>query len=117
MTTTGEKLTLLAEIIRISVKGASESEISEELSLTPAQATRYIRFLKSKKLVVRIEDGDYFPSEKGLAYLATFDSAADLVDIDEPSACYAGSRQPAPRQGVRWDKAEIAARMREIIER
>ena len=116
MTTSGDKLTLLAEMIRISIKGATEGEISRELSLTPRQTGRYLHFLKSKKLVVLVDGSAYFPSEKGLAYLATFDEAADLVDLDEPEGYYSGSRASG-NVGVYWDKAEIAARMREIIER
>ena len=115
MTTAGEKLTLLAEIIRISIKGATESEISGELSLSSKQAGRYLRFLRAKKMLTCIDDGEYFPSEKGLAYLSTFDEAADLDDLDEPEGYYSGTQSAC--RGIYWDKAEIAARMREIIER
>ena len=117
MLSTGERLTLLAEIIRVSTKGATEAEISDELSLSARQTVTYIRFLKGKNLVVMVEDGDYFPSEKGLAYLATYDEAADLVDIDEPQGFYSGKKAAAPFKGVYWDRAELAARMREIIGR
>lgn len=115
--TTGEKLTLLAEIIRVSVRGATEREISDELSITPKQAGRYLRFLKSKNLVVNVDQGEYFPSERGLAYLSTYDEAADLVDIDEPKGYYSGMKPSGRNVSVYWDKSEIAARMREIIER
>ncbi len=116
MITTGEKMTLLAEIIRISVRGATESEISDELSLSLKQTGTYIRFLKSKKLVV-IVDGDYFPSERGLSYLSTYDEAADLVHLEEPAGYYSGKKSAGVNKGIYWDKSEIAARMREIIER
>jgi hypothetical protein len=117
MTTTGEKLTLLAEIIRVSTKGATEAEISNELSLSSGQAITYIRFLKSKKLLIQVDGNDFFPSHKGLAYLSTYDEAADLVDIDEPAAYFSGSRASGVHKTLSWDKTEIAARMREIIER
>jgi winged helix-turn-helix protein len=117
LTTTGEKLTLLAEILRVSIKGATEAEISEELSLSDKQTLQYLRFLKAKRFVVHIQDGGYFPSEKGLAYLATYDAAADLVDLDEPTGYYSGAKPNAPHAEVYWDREEIAARMREIIGR
>lgn len=117
MTTAGEKLTLLAEIIRVSTKGATEAEISSELSLSSKQTGTYIRFLKAKRLIVFVDGCDYFPSEKGLAYLATYDEAADLVDLDGPTGYYSGGTAAGAHRGVYWDKAEIAARMREIIER
>ncbi len=116
MTTTGEKLTLLAEIIRVSVKGATEKQISEELSLSPEQSVPYLRFLRTRKMIILVDDLEYFPSEKGLAYLATYDEASDLINIDEPKGYYSGSKPASPR-GVYWDKTEIIARMREIIER
>ncbi len=113
---TGEKLTVLAEIIRVSTKGATEAEISKELSLSARQAGTYIRFLKGKKLLVLVDDGDYFPSEKGLAYLATYDEASDLVDLEEPKG-YCSGKGPSGGKGIYWDKAELAARMRDIIDR
>ncbi len=116
MMSAGEKLRLLAEIIRLSTKGATEAEISNELSLSARQASTYIRFLRGKKLLVLVDDGDYFPSEKGLAYLATYDEAAELVDVDEPKGYFSGKR-PSSGKGISWDKAELAARMRDIIER
>ncbi len=110
-------MTLLAEILRVSTKGATEAEISNELSLSAKQTGTYVRFLKSKKLLVMIDDGDYFPSERGLAYLATYDEAADLVHVEEPKGYYSGRKAAGPNRGVYWDKAELAARMRDIIER
>lgn len=117
MTTTGEKVTLLAEIIRVSIKGATKAEISEELSLTSDQADVYMRFLKARKMLVVLDGHDYFPSEKGLAYLATYDDAADLVDVDGPQSCYSGAKPRGVHSGVYWDKAELVSRMREIIDR
>ncbi len=117
MTTTGEKLTLLAEIIRVAVKGATDGEISDELSLSVKQTGTYVRFLKAKKLLVHLDNHEYFPSERGLAFLATYDEAADLADVDSPSGSYSGSKPSSPNKGVYWDKSEIAARMREIIEK
>ena len=38
MTTNGEKMTLLAEIIRLSTKGATGASITAALSLSTAQA-------------------------------------------------------------------------------
>ncbi len=116
MTTTGEKLTLLAEIIRVAVRGATEGEISHELSLPVRQTGAYIRFLKAKKLLVHVDNHEYFPSERGLAYLATYDEAAELADVDPPSGYYSGSKPSSPK-AIHWDKSEIAARMREIIEK
>jgi hypothetical protein len=117
MTTAGEKLTLLAEIIRVSTKGATEAEISEELSLTSRQAGIYIQFLKSKRLLVLLDHRDYFPSDKGLVFLATYDEAADLVDIDGPEGFYSGSKSTDRHGSVYWNKTELAAKMREIIEK
>jgi len=117
LTTTGEKLTLLAEIIRISIKGATGPEISSELSLSSEQTDRYLRFLQAKRLVTVLDGSSYFPSEKGLSYLSTFDEAADLVDLEEPEKPPAEGRSSRQSRGIRWDKAEIAARMRDIIER
>lgn len=114
MTATGEKMTLLAEIIRISVKGATESEIGEELSLSPSETETYLRFLMSRRLVTMVDGGDYFPSQKGLAYLSTYDDAADMVDLEGPHGFYSGAKSQA---GVYWDRAELAARMRDIIGR
>jgi hypothetical protein len=113
--TTGDKLTLLAEMIRVAIKGATEAEFSDELSLTSRQAVKYLHFLRSKKLVVLVDDVAYFPSQRGLAYLATYDEAADLVDIDEPSGYYSATKRSL-NNGIYWDKEEIGARMREIIE-
>ncbi len=117
MMSTGEKLTLLAEIIRVSTKGATENEISGELSLGACQAGSYIRFLKERKLLVLVDGDDYFPTEKGLAYLATYDEAAELVDIEEPGENRPGKVAPRRPRGVYWDKAELAAKMRDIIDR
>ncbi len=64
MTSTGDKLPLLAEIIRISTKRATEAEISNELSLSASQAGAYVRFLRGKRLLVLVDDGDYFPARK-----------------------------------------------------
>lgn len=115
MTTTGEKVTLLAEIIRISVRGATRAEISEELSLSPAQAGSYLAFLKDRRLLVLVDRRDYFPSEKGLAYLSTYDEAAELIDVDGPEGFYSGAK---PTGGHKyWDRTELAARMRDIIEK
>ncbi len=117
MTSTGDKFTLLAEIIRVSTKGATEAEISNELSLSASQAGAYVRFLKGKRLLVLVEDGDYFPSEKGLAYLATYDEASDLADIEEKRGHASGKKPSGSDKGLYWDRAELAARMREIIDR
>jgi hypothetical protein len=117
LTTNGEKMTLLAEVIRVAVKGATEAEISEELSLSPVQAGTYLRFLKSRKLVVLLDHRDYFPSEKGLMYLALYDDAADLADVDAPQGYYSGTRAQGDNGGVYWNKGELAERMRDIIER
>ena len=116
MTTNGEKMTLLAEIIRVAAKGATASEISDELSLTSAQAGSYLRFLKVRKLVVFLDQKEYFPSEKGLAYLTLYDDAADLIDVDSTEGSYSGARSRSPR-GVYWDKEELASKMKDIIER
>ena len=117
MTTTGEKLTLLAEIVRVSIKGATVEEISEELSLSTAQTLSYLHFLRGRKLIVLVDKRDYFPTQKGLAYLSTFDDAADLADVDGPSGFYSGASPQGPSQSVYWVKAELAARMRDIIDR
>ncbi|MDE1853525.1 MAG: hypothetical protein KGI38_07245 [Thaumarchaeota archaeon] len=117
MTTAGEKVTLLAEIIRVSAKGATAAEITNELSLSPQQTGIYLRFLKSKRFLVAVDDGDYFPSEKGLAYLATYDEAYDLIDVDEPTGYYSGKKPAYGHETKYWDRAEVAARMREIIDR
>jgi orotate phosphoribosyltransferase-like protein len=53
-------MTLLAEIIRVSTRGATEAEISNELSLSPSQARVYTCFLRSKKLLVLVDTDDYF---------------------------------------------------------
>lgn len=115
MTTNGEKVTLLAEILRVSIRGATAAEISDELALSPGQARAYIRFLKARSLLVQLDRRDYFPSEKGLAYLASFDEASELVDLEPPQVSSSGVQ--GANGGVYWDKAELAARMREIIGR
>ena len=115
MTTNGEKMTLLAEIIRLSTKGATGAEITEELSLSTAQAETYLRFLKSRRLIMPCEHGEFFPSEKGLAYLALYDGAADLADVDPPRL--RPSDWHGPDGGLSWDRAELASRMMDIIER
>ena len=116
MTTNGEKMTLLAEIIRVSTKGATEAEILDELSLSAAQAGAYLRFLKARKMIVLLDHVEYFPSERGLAYLALYDDAAGLVDVDSPQGFCSGKLQ-GPNGGACWNKAELASRMRDIIER
>ena len=116
MMSTGDKMTLLAEIIRVSIRGATEGQISDELSLAASQAGTYIRFLKARKLLVLVDDGDYSPSERGLAFLATYDAAADLVDIEE-SRSEESAKRPGANKGVCWDRSELAARMRDIIDK
>ena len=116
MTTNGEKVTLLAEIIRVSGRGATAAEISEELSLASIQAEAYIRLLKARGLLVLVDHKDYFPTQKGLAYLALYDDASDLADVDSPQAFCSGKPENM-HNGVYWDRAELAARMREIIDR
>lgn len=117
MTTTGEKLMLLAEIIRVSTKGATQAEISEELSLTTEQTITYVRFLKSRRLLVQVPGSEYFPTAKGLSYLSNHDDVADLVDLEGPDAYYSGEKSGGNHAGVCWDKRELAARLREIIDR
>ncbi len=109
MTTNGEKITLLAEIIRVSSKGATEAEISVELSLSAAQAEAYLGFLKARKMIVLLDHIDHFPSEKGLAYLALY-GAAGLVDVDSLREFY--SKSQGPNDGAYRNKAELALRMR-----
>jgi Winged helix-turn-helix len=116
VTTNGEKITLLAEIIRVSTKGATKAEISDELSLSSPQLEAYLHFLRARKLVVLLDRGDYFPSEKGLAYLALYDDALDLADVDPPQGFFSGRLQGAPG-GIHWSRAELASRMKDIIER
>ncbi len=117
MTAAGEKMCILAEIIRITIRGATRDEISAELSLTPEQTVKYVRFLQNRQLLVRVKGDDYYsPGPKGLAYLAVYDDAADLIDV-EPDAYYSGEKAPGAHRSVYWDKAEISARMREIIDR
>ena len=116
MTPAGEKVALLAEIIRVSSRGATLAEISNELSLSPQQARIYLNFLKSKRLVVAGGNGLHSPSEKGLAYLSTYDEASNLVDIEEASAYYSGANAHRRQRSVYW-REEISARMREIIDR
>jgi hypothetical protein len=114
--TTGEKMILLAEIIRVTTRGATRVEISSELSISIDQATRYLRFLEGKELVFRVKKSDcYAASKKGVAYLGIYDDAWDLF---EPSleAYYSGATSDG-HTGVYWDKREISGRMREIIER
>lgn len=98
---------LLAEIIRISLNGATERDVSEELSLTPMVVGPYLRLLSTREMLVHVE-GRYFPSKSGLDYLRTVDAAADLSDVDDPQD---------PQEGFRWDRSELAERMREIIDR
>ncbi len=117
MLSTGEKLTLLAEVLRVCTRGATEAEISNELSMAASQAGSYIRFLRRAKLLVLVDTGDYFPSQRGLAYLATYDEAANLVDLEEPKGYYSGKKPSGSHSGVYWDRVELAARMREIIDR
>ncbi len=117
MTTNGEKMTLLAEIIRVSTRGATEAEISDELSLSSAQLGAYLSFLKSRKLIMLLDNRDYFPSEKGLTYLGLYDGAADLVEEDSPQGFYSGVKSQGANGGVYWSKAELASRMRDIIGR
>lgn len=108
---------ILAEIIRITIRGATKKEISEELSLTPEQTVKYVRFLQDRGLLVRAKGGAFFsPGPKGLAYLAVYDDAADLIEV-EPDAYYSGEVASGAHKSVYWDKAEISARMREIIDR
>ncbi len=117
MTSTGNKLSLLAKIIRLSTKGATEAEISNELSLSASRAGACISFLRGKRLLVLVEGGDYFPSEKGLVYLSSYDEASSLVDIEGRRERDSGRKPSGSDRGFYWDKAELAARMREIIDR
>ena len=107
LTTSGEKMTLIAEIIRLSLKGVTAREVSEELSLTPRQVATYLRFLTARNLLTLFDKG-YFPGKSGVEYLCIFDGAADLADVDE--ALRSGA-------GTYWDKSELASRMREIIDK
>jgi hypothetical protein len=116
LTTTGEKLILLAEIIRVSTKGATEASIADELSLSADQTIGYVSFLKSRRLLVLVGGREYFPTTKGLSYLSTYDEAANLVDIDGPDAYYSGAKTSGLHKSIYWDKGEILSRMREIIE-
>ena len=113
MLSTGDKLEVLAEIIRVSAKGATQVETSNELAIPAAQVGTYVRFLESRRLLVLVDGVDYFPSEKGLSYLATYDEAADIIDIDGPQSM----DRPSRGEIVSWNKEELAARMREIIDR
>ena len=115
MTTDGEKVTLLAEIIRMAIRGTTVEYISEELTLSQEQASAYLRFLKSKGLIVLVDGRDYFPTAPGLAYLATYDEASELMDLDGPQPSRSGTGAQSLR-GVSWSKTELAARMREIID-
>ena len=115
MTTNGEKMTLLAEIIRVSTKGATKAEISDELSLPSAQVESYLHFLRARRFIVLLDRRDYFPSEKGLSYLSLFDCASELVDDDSPQGSCPKSE--GAHGGLHWNKAEVASRMKDIIER
>jgi hypothetical protein len=115
MTTNGEKMTLLAEIIRVSTKGATKAEISDELSLSSAQVESYLHFLRARRFIVLLDRRDYFPSERGLAYLSLYDCASDLVDVDSPQrSC---PNPEGARGDLHWSKEEVASRMKDIIER
>jgi hypothetical protein len=85
---TGDKLEVPAEIIRVTAKGATEAEISNELAIPAARVGTYVRFLESGRLLV-------------------------LVDIDVSQSMDSPSRGEI----VSWNKEELAARMREIIDR
>jgi hypothetical protein len=111
MTTNGEKMTLLAEIIRVSTRGATKAEISDELSLSSPLVEAYLHFLRGRKLIVLLDRRDYFPSEKGLAYLALYDEASNLADVDSPQGL------PWKQGAFHWRRAELASRMKDIIER
>lgn len=116
LTTAGEKMCIFTEIIRISAKGATRDEVSAELSLSPEQTTRFMRFLEGRDLLTRIKGANiYAPSQKGLLYLEMYDQAADLVDT-QPQAYYLG-RSGNKSNPVYWEKSEVSARMREIIDR
>jgi CTP-dependent riboflavin kinase len=114
--TTGDKIVLLAEIIRVTTKGATRGEISSELSLSMNQTTRFLRFLEAKELVFRVKKSNCFTAtQKGVSYLGLYDDASDIFEPG-PEAYFSG--EPAPGHlGIYWDKREISARMREIIGR
>jgi predicted transcriptional regulator len=113
---TGEKMILLAEIIRVTTKGATRAEICGELSLSLNQTTRYLRFLEAKELVFRVKKSScYTASQKGMSYLEMYDDASDILEPDH-EAYYSGEPVPGG-PGIYWDKREISARMREIIGR
>ena len=65
MTPAGEKVVLLAEIIRASSRGATAVEISNELSLSPQQVVIYLNFLKSKRLMVVWGERNLHPKRDG----------------------------------------------------
>ncbi len=116
MAATGEKMCILAEILRASSKGATKEEVSRELGLTRGQTQLYLHFLEDRQLIVRIQKSEFYvPSRKGLSYLRLYDEVADLVD-PEPSGYYSGEVSNS-HVAVYWDKTEILARMREIIDR
>jgi hypothetical protein len=55
-------------------------------------------------------------SERGLSYLATYDEAADLIDLEEPKGYYSGEKPAGTHGGVYWSKSELVSRMQEIID-
>jgi hypothetical protein len=75
-----------------------------------------LHFLRGRKLIVLLDRRDYFPGEKGLAYLALYDDASNLADVDSPQGLYSGKSQGA-QGGIHWTRAELASRMKDIIER
>ena len=117
LTSISDKLSVLAEIIRATSRGATRAQVAEELSLSPRQAARFLRFLQGKGLIVLIKGANFYsPSERGLSFLDVYDGTMEIAD-SERATNISGSLADGPPKSVYWDKTEINARMREIIGR
>ncbi len=78
-----DKLSIIAEILEISVEGALKTQIMYKANLSFAQLGEYLKFMINSNLLSKVNDSGkevYLATEKGQNYIGRYSDLSQLLN-------------------------------------